>query len=100
MTIFEFIKARHAEDEASLEYWASFGLTAAGKPTVAELPRARAEIAARRRILDIALGLAIHDDGQGDIAQDGEEIARLLAAPYFEHADYDPQWKPPHPWDN
>jgi hypothetical protein len=60
--------------------------------------RWRAEVEAKRRVLD--LHAPVIDGSQGSWAwfegseSMSEQIVRLLALPYADHADYRPEWRP------
>lgn len=117
----DFIRARLDEDEAEAQTTTDFhapnGLRLATlyaddivsvrallMLTAVDGGRARAEIAAKRRLIKLAsqataLDLALAASGPLGAKTDdgpllGEEILRALALPYADHSDHDPAWRP------
>lgn len=97
-TLAGFLLARIAEDETTArsapgydedEFW--------WLPSYAQPDRVLAQCAAKRRIVDEAQEQLAKpgndpDDGMADLVFD--RVLRLLAQPYADHSDYDPEWKP------
>jgi len=99
----EFLRARLAEDQQSLEHnthleaeWAYEDIESGGfNPTFSgpTATRLLAEVESKRRIIARVLeGCECHWSGM--YGQDwDEDILRLLAMPYADHPDYDPDWR-------
>lgn len=103
MTITEFLLARIAEDEADAngedEDYADTTLF----PTIDSdhqarwhTDRVRAECAAKRAIIDMALDLQLSPTERlpAWVPANGELALRHLAAVYANHPDYRQEWKP------
>jgi hypothetical protein len=100
--IVEFLRARLDEDEAAaaepLDDWPS-GLAATQLANRFDPARVLREVEAKRRIVEIhtdshectsAEDNCVWISGEGDHC----ETLRLLALPYCDHSDYQPEWKP------
>ena len=88
MTLTEFLLARITEDERDAQYaetqWSS----------VPSTKRILAECEAKRRIVteagDYSPELAEGDNGEWAFGT----VLRMLALPYANHPDYQPEWRP------
>lgn len=76
-----FLRARLDEDERYASY---------GGPTNSWAPRVRADVEAKRRMLD----LWDRQDEAHECA-DQDTLRGLMALPYASHPDFDPTWIPP-----
>lgn len=112
LTITEFLLARIAEDEASVEDWTeagSWGLAEPGRMWVDTMgrpiyaPRARvlAECKAKRAIIDmwsIQMSEPMFEDDGPPVPLGGQgpetyyETLCILASVYADHPDFDPAW--------
>ena len=118
MTIVEFLLARIAEDEDCAQTpfpaeWqaapeetgqpikaGTYRVATCAESVMAHIARhdpARvlAECAAKRDLVELALGLAdLHRMGDPTVPPNvGEDILRILATPYADHPDYDEAWR-------
>jgi hypothetical protein len=99
MTLTEFLLARIAEDEA-VARWGRL-VDDPSDPdsgmTILRWDHARliAECESKRRIIDECTGGLKYDVSCGEGHWGNfENILRILAAPYADHPDYLPKWKP------
>jgi hypothetical protein len=102
MDLAEFLLARIAEDEASIEHMTAEKHRVETAPVFAGLPpdwlmgvaifvspdRWRAECEAKRRIID---ALSWDDEPWRRVR---DYLLELLALPYADHPDYRAEWKP------
>lgn len=101
MTIVEFLTARLDEDEADWQMVASRDVVEMlhGMPLA---PRMLAEVAAKRRIIDLRYSWALQIDKapakvrhvfEAQVSA-ADAVLRSLAQPYADHPDYNPSWAP------